>query len=37
MEKSLPLLNLEFFWDNSGRSEFQVHQNKNQLLKYPNE
>ena len=33
-DKVFPFLDLEFFWDESGRLEFQVHQKKNQLLKY---
>ena len=36
IEKSLPFLEMELFWDNSGNLEFQVHQKKNQLLKYLN-
>ena len=34
--KVFPFLDLEFFWDGSGRLEFQVHRKKNQLLKYLN-
>ena len=34
--KVFPFLDLEFFWDDSGRLEFQVHRKKNQLLKYLN-
>ena len=34
--KVFPFLDLELFWDDSGRLEFQVHQNKYQLLKYLN-
>ena len=35
-EKSFPLIDLELFWDDSERLEYQVHQKKNQLLKYLN-
>ena len=35
-DKVFPLLELELFWDDSGRLEFQVHRKKNQLLKYLN-
>ena len=35
-DKAIPFLDLEFFWDDSGKLEFQVHRNKNQLLKYLN-
>ena len=34
--KVFPYLDIEFFWDDSGRLEFHVHQKKNQLLKYLN-
>ena len=34
--KVLPFLDLVLFWDDSGGLEFQVHRNKNQLLKYLN-
>ena len=34
--KVFPFLDLELFWDDSGRLEFKVHQKKNQLLKYLN-
>ena len=34
--KVISFLDLELFWDDSGRLEFQVHRNKNQLLKYLN-
>ena len=34
--KIFPLLGLELFWDDSGRLEIQVHQKKNQMLKYLN-
>ena len=36
MYKVFPFLDLELFWDDSGRLGFQVHQKKNQLLKYLN-
>ena len=36
MEKSLPFLDLEFFWDNSDKLEFKIHRKKNKLLKYLN-
>ena len=32
MDKGFPLLDLDMFWDDSGRLEFQVHQKKNQLI-----
>ena len=32
-DRLFPFLDLELFWDNNGRLEFQVHQKKNQLLK----
>ena len=35
-DKVFPFLDLELFWDDRGRLEFQFHQNKNQLLKYLN-
>ena len=35
-DKVFPFLDLELFWDDSGRLEFQVHEKKNQLLKYMN-
>ena len=35
-DKVSPFLDLEIFWDDSRNLESQVHQNKNQLLKYPN-
>ena len=35
-KKVFPFLDLEFFWDDSRRLEFQVHRKKNQLLKYLN-
>ena len=35
-DKVLPFLELEIFWDDSRNLEFQVHQNKTQLLKYLN-
>ena len=34
--KVFPFIDLEFFWDDSGRLEFQVHRKKKQLLKYLN-
>ena len=34
--KVFPFLDLELFWDKSGNLEFQVHWEKNQLLKYLN-
>ena len=34
--KVLPFLDLDVFRDDSGNLEFQVHQRKNQLLKYLN-
>ena len=34
MKKSFPLFDLEYFWDDSGRLEFQVHGKKNELIKY---
>ena len=35
-DKVFPFLDLELFWDDSGRLEFKFHQKKNQLLKYLN-
>ena len=35
-DKVFPLLDLELFWDDRGKLEFQVHQKKNQVLKYLN-
>ena len=36
MEKGFSFLDLNFLGNNSGKLEFQVHQNKKQLLKYLN-
>ena len=36
MDKVFPFHELELSWDDSGKLEFQVHQKKNQLLKYLN-
>ena len=35
-DKFFPLFDLELFWDNSGKLEFQVHRKENQMLKYLN-
>ena len=35
-EEIFPFLELEILWNNSGKLESQVHQKKNQLLKYLN-
>ena len=35
-DKAIPFLDLEFFWDDSGKLKFQVHQKETQLLKYLN-
>ena len=35
-DKVFPFLDLELFWGDSGKLEFQIHRKKNQLLKYLN-
>ena len=35
-DKLFPFLDIELFWDDSRKLEFQVHQKKNQLLNYLN-